>query len=93
VRSPYEGQRFAVAGDVLCEVLDGEAVLLDLERGIYYGLNGTGTRVWELLRDGSDFSTVRERLLDEFAADAEEIEGDLERLLGDLLERRIIVAV
>ena len=34
--------------------LDGEAVILDLGSGTYFGLNQVGTRVWQLISDGSD---------------------------------------
>ena len=39
----------AVADHASCE-LGGEAVLLDLTTGVYYGLDPVGTRVWRLLQ-------------------------------------------
>ena len=34
--------------DVQCSVLDGEAILLNLETGAYFTLNRAGTVTWEL---------------------------------------------
>lgn len=39
---------------VIYEVLDGEAVILKVDGGIYYKLNPTGTFIWETFRDGAD---------------------------------------
>ena len=44
-----DGQRLACAPDILSRILDGEAVLLDLASGTYFGLNPVGSRVWELI--------------------------------------------
>ena len=47
-----------VAGD-----LDGEAIILHLGTGIYYGLNSVGTRVWALIQAPISACEIREVLL------------------------------
>ena len=37
---------FVPAPDVVVRDLDGEAVVLDLATGTYFGLNDAGTRIW-----------------------------------------------
>ena len=44
--------------DVVHRVIEAEAVLLDLKSSRYFGLNATGTAVWEAL--GTDGATVAE---------------------------------
>lgn len=39
---------------VACEVVDGEAVLLNLDTGIYFSLNASGTLAWQALRQDGD---------------------------------------
>lgn len=59
--------------------LEGEAVLLDLATGRYFGLNASGCCVWSKLADS--------RSLDEIASElAEERELPRERLLADVIE-------
>jgi len=41
--------RVAVPSHVLVRVLDGESVFLNLETERYFGLDETGTRMWQLL--------------------------------------------
>lgn len=83
-------QRFRLSSEVLSKVLDGEAVLLDLKSGTYFGLNPVGTRVWELLQSGSAMGDVRAKLLDEFEVTAETLEADLVELLEQLKARGLI---
>jgi Coenzyme PQQ synthesis protein D (PqqD) len=83
-------QRFSQASDVLSRVLDGEAVLLDLATGKYFGLNPVGTRVWELLGAGHNLGEVRATLLAELDVEAGVLEGDLEELVEELRSRGLI---
>ena len=54
--------QFVVHPSVICRELSGETVLLNLESGVYYGLDAVGTRVWQLLMQGR---TIAERLRDD----------------------------
>lgn len=78
--------------DVVFRDLDGEAVILDLSSGTYFGLNEVGTRVWRLVDEGRDPSQIVEIVATEYAADRETIARDVERLLDDLSSRRLIVS-
>ena len=54
-----DGQRLACAPDILSRILDGEAVLLDLASGTYFGLNPVGSRVWELISASKTVGEIR----------------------------------
>jgi len=73
--------------------LGGEAVILDLEAGAYYGLNAVGTRIWNLIQAPRSIAELRETLLSEFDVDADRCNRDLERLLQELETRRMIERV
>lgn len=76
--------------DVASRVLDGEAVLLDLVSGKYFGLDPVGSRVWELLAGGARVGELRAALLREYDAPEAVLAQDLDDLLGTL-ERRGLV--
>lgn len=75
---------FVPAPRVMSRELDGEAVLLDLASGRYFGLNPTGRRIWELLAPGTSLESVLDRLEAEFEAPRAELEADLVMLVGRL---------
>ncbi len=74
---------------VSCD-LAGEAAILDLKHGIYYGLDPVGARIWELIQQPTEVSCVLSQLLDEYEVDAEECSQDVIALLSELLERELI---
>ena len=83
--------RLKVSDDVVFRELDGEAVLLNLASGLYFGLNPIGTRMWQLIDERRDLADVAAVLCDEFDAPAATIEADLVRLVGELLARGLMV--
>ena len=52
--------QFEVKPGVLHRVVEGEAVMLDLETGEYYGLNDVGTLIWSMLAEGSSLTRIYE---------------------------------
>ena len=48
--------------DVVCREIEGEAVLLHLGTGIYFGLNAVGTRIWQLLDAAQDAPAIVDTL-------------------------------
>lgn len=75
---------------VLFRELEGEAVLLDLDAGTYFGLNEVGTRAWALIGEGVALGGVREVLLREYEVAPERLWEDLLALVGELLEHRLV---
>ena len=76
--------KIQVSGDVVTRNLAGEAVLLDLASGTYFGLDEVGTRIWQLLGEHGSDEPVVAALLDEYDIDEARIRSDLDRLVGEL---------
>lgn len=72
-----------------CE-LAGEAVILSLSSGLYYGLNPVGSRIWGLLRETATVSRIRDTLVSEFEVEPKRCESDLLILLKRLASERLI---
>jgi len=81
----------AAPGQVSSTV-EGEAVILNLETGVYYGLNPVGAWVWEAVQTPKAVSEILDALVVEFDVDAERGERDLMALLEDLVAARLIEA-
>jgi hypothetical protein len=82
---------FRVPEDVVFEVLDGEAVLLNLKTGVYFTLNETGTRVWQLLREHGEPEAIRAAMRDEFDISPEALKADVARVIEDLVAKGLVV--
>lgn len=89
---PPPGERsMLVVSDrqVACEV-GGEAVVLQLDQGVYYGLNPVGARVWQLLQQPRLLADVVERLVDEFDVSHDQCLRDVRELVADLCRHRLV---
>jgi hypothetical protein len=79
----------AAPEQVSCD-LAGEAAILNLKSGIYYGLNPVGSRIWELVQQPRSAGEIRATLLEEYDVDAAQCEADLMKLLQDLSDNKLI---
>jgi hypothetical protein len=79
----------AMPGQVSSTV-EGEAVILNVETGIYYGLNPVGAWVWDVLQTPTTVAQLLEGLIAEFDVDEERGETDLLALLDDLAGASLI---
>ena len=63
---------------------DGESVLLNMTDERYYGLNETGTRMWEALIGEGTVSGAHEVLVELFDVDPTELLNDLTEFVSEL---------
>lgn len=82
--------RVAVPATVLIRELEGEAVILNLDTGIYFGLDETGTRIWGLFSSSDSIQEAFDQLLDEYEVEPEILAGELNRFLGELRNSQLI---
>ena len=54
--------------------LDGEKVMMDLEKGQYFALNSVASRIWEVIESPISVNKVVETLLEEYEVEREECE-------------------
>lgn len=85
-------ERLTIPTSVLFRDLGGEAVLLELESGTYFGLDGVGTRIWSLIAEHGRLDRVRAALLAEFDVEPEVIEEDLRSFVAELMRRGLVIA-
>jgi hypothetical protein len=72
-----------ISKEVIFQELEGEAVLLNMQSGIFFGLNPVAKRMWELLSEFGESEKVLKQLLQEFDASEE----TLRQGLVDFIER------
>ena len=79
----------ATRDQVSCD-LAGEAAILHLRSGTYYGLNAIGARIWALLQQPARVAHVRDALLAEYDVAPARLDRDLTALLRDLAAEGLI---
>ena len=84
------GVRVVAAADLLSCDLVGEAAILDLKNGIYYGVNSVAAFIWNLVQQPQSVDELKTAMLEEYDVEEEQCEADLIRLLIDLKEHGLI---
>jgi hypothetical protein len=76
--------------DNLSSNLAGEEVVLNLQDGVYYGLNDVGARVWALLDTMGTPREICEALQAEYEIDRATLEADVLALLAEMEEGGLV---
>jgi len=76
--------------DLVAAAMDGETVMMSIERGEYFGLGGVGSRVWELLDQPTTLAQLTQVICTEYEVDAATCRGDLQKFLADLLDNGLV---
>jgi hypothetical protein len=84
-------KRITVPADVLVQDLGGEAVLLNLAGGRYFGLDEVGTRMWQVLTSSESVQAAYESLLSEYEVPPERLQQDLKELLDKLVAHGLVL--
>ena len=75
---------------VIAKMVGAEMVLLDYDRGIYYGLDPIGARVWQLLVEGEEPERIVDLLVEEYDVARETLAADVAALLRELEAKELL---
>ncbi len=76
-------------GSLAWQVIDGEAVVIDLARGRTLGLNPVASFIWSLLPD-HDEAAIAEALFRSFDVDLETARADVREFVQSLREQGLV---
>ena len=84
--------RYVASRKLSATEINGEAVILNLRDGNYYGLNPVAAEVWRWLQEPKTLDQLESLMVGEFAVDRGQARQDLTQLLQDLETRKLIEA-
>jgi hypothetical protein len=70
--------------------LGGEVAILNLDAGMYYGLDEVGARIWELIQEPKIVKQIQIAILVEYDVESSRGEHDVLTLLQDLADEGLI---
>lgn len=82
--------RFVQRQSAISAEVDGEVVALDAARGVCFGLNLVGSRVWKLLERPTQAEAICTVLMAEFEVDADTCRSQVTDLLTSLHNEGLI---
>jgi hypothetical protein len=85
-----EVARLVRSEEPLTALVDGETVMFSPDRGVYFGLDPIGTRVWELLGEPRSLDDLCAILGDEYEVDPDTCRTDVGALVEELREAKLV---
>lgn len=79
--------------DLMMADLDGEAVLLNLQTGRYFGLNQVGTSIWAMIAEPCSVADIIAGLQKEYDVPADQLGQDVLAFLEDMEKRSLVHVV
>lgn len=79
-----------ISDEVMYRELAGEAVLLNLASGVYFGLDEVGARVWYLLAEHGDPEKTIPILIGEYEVEETQLREDVQALIGQLSDKGLL---
>ena len=83
--------KYQLANHVSFTEVDDEAVLLDLNSGAYFGLNHVGALLLTHLQNKQSIEFAQQQIAAKYQISDTIVEQDIEALLAQLLEQKLIV--
>jgi Coenzyme PQQ synthesis protein D (PqqD) len=81
---------YKVSSNHLYSEVADEAVILDVESGVYYGLNSVGVDIWRWLQQPQTEDKLLALILEEYEVTSEQAEQDLQLILKEMLSAGLL---
>lgn len=87
-------QRYQInAPQVIGEVIDGEAIIVNLDSGAYYSVRDTGAELWQALEQGASPEQIITHWVASYDAAPSAIAASVQALLEEFVQEQLIVPV
>jgi hypothetical protein len=83
-------KRVRIPDHVVYRAFVSETVVLNLKTGRYHGVNRTGARMLDVLKDSGTVEEAAAQLANEYGQPVSQVQADLCQFCSDLSERELI---
>ena len=82
--------RYRIPEDVVSREVGGEAVLLNLATGTYFGLDGIGTEIWTVLAREGTVEAATSALLADYDVEEPRLRRDIDQFIQQLVHKGLL---
>ena len=77
--------------NVISELIENELVVIDISRGVYYSIAGSGTAIWKAIEAQASLKDMLEMFAINQPQDAEDIQSSRMEFVNRLLKENLII--
>ena len=78
------------SNDLITTELDDETVLMSIEAGSYYGVEGTARKIWNTLETPLSFSELVESMVRDYRVTGDALTLDLQKFLSEMEQEGLL---
>ncbi|MEE2785590.1 MAG: PqqD family protein [Pseudomonadota bacterium] len=82
--------KLTIPQQVISRQTGDEMVLLDLESGLYFGVDGVGQRIWETFAEGRNLEEAIAVVVAEYEVDQAQAQADVIAFVRNLVDRGLL---
>ena len=76
---------------VISKIIDDEAIIIKLEKGVYYSLNELGSIIWKMIVEKNTSSSIVDYIHANYEVEISQVEQDVKNLLDKMYEEQLII--
>ena len=77
--------------DFMFTEVDGESVAMNVNSGVYFGMNSVTTDIWHLLEEERDYNNLIQKLIEMYDVDEETSRKDTRFVIARMIAAELIV--
>lgn len=79
--------------DIVHELIDGEAIIINMEKGHYFSLRSTGAEIWKGVVERESINEIVHKLSIQYNMGSKDIEQAVTNMVSQLQEEKLITPV
>jgi len=85
-------ERFVVAmkDDIILAEVEGEGMIIDVEKGTSHFLNETALLLFKMMKEGNSIDEIKEAMLKEYDVDEADVEKDIREFISRLEKKAVL---
>ncbi|PEV36711.1 PqqD family protein [Bacillus thuringiensis] len=82
---------YRINENVISTEVDGNTVLLDTKKSLYFSLDSLGKEIWTYLIEGKDIEQIRDRIYQSYEVDFDTVSKDVQSFCQALDSNGLII--
>lgn len=90
MRKEFVNAKFEQNNEIDASDLNGDKVMMNLDKGMYFALNNVGSRIWDIIEKPRDLEEIVNILMAEYDVDKDECKNSVLSFLEGLERDELI---
>jgi hypothetical protein len=80
----------AMKDDIILAEVEGEGMIIDVEKGTSHFLNETALLLFKMMKEGNSIDEIKEAMLKEYDVDEADVEKDIREFMSRLEKKAVL---